>query len=122
MFIDGIDYTAAQDVVVTFLPGEDCVLVNVGITDDSINEENETFIGILKSLDATPSNVLIGAPSRAIGTIINDDPISKYNLYIVCHFTLQLVKLCVNASSLYMYVCIRTWFCIYCSRPVFKKY
>ena len=89
MYIDGVDYTAAQDVVVTFLPGEDCVLVNVGITDDSINEENETFIGILKSLDATPSNVLIGAPSRAIGTIINDDPISKYICCLSFHITVS---------------------------------
>lgn len=73
----GVDYTAA-DIVVTFPPGEDCVLVNVGITDDTINEENETFIGILKTLDATPGNIIIGKPSRAVGTIIDDDIISKY--------------------------------------------
>ena len=78
------------------------MFVNVGIIDDNLNEENETFFGTLKSLDATPDNVLIGAPSRAVATIIDDDPISK------CTSMLNIISLamaCINVN-LCIYVCI----------------
>jgi len=71
-YIDGVDYTATNETIV-FPPGETCVSVNVDITDDNVHEENETFIGSLKTSDSTPDHVSIGTPSTAIGTIIDDD-------------------------------------------------
>ena len=46
--------------------------------DDSIHEDNETLIGILKTSNSTPDYVLIGAPFIAVGTITDDDVLSKY--------------------------------------------
>ena len=60
-----------------FAPGETCVSVVVSVTDDEVHEKDETFVGSLKTSNSTPDNVLIGDPSMAVGTIIDDDDLSK---------------------------------------------
>ena len=71
------DYTAIDNETVTFAPGETCVSVVVNVTDDEVHEKNETFVGSLKINNLTPDNVLIVGPSMAVGTIIDDDDLSK---------------------------------------------
>ena len=73
----GGDYTAIAIETVTFAPGETCVSVVVSVTDDEVHEKNETFVGSLKTSNLTPDNVLTGDPSMAVGTIIDDDDLSK---------------------------------------------
>jgi len=76
----GGDYTAIASETVTFAPGETCVSVGVSVTDDEVHEKNETFVGSLKINNSTLDNVLIGDPSMAVGTIIDDDDdLSKTN-------------------------------------------
>ena len=53
--------------------------VVVSVTDDEVLEEDETFVGSLKKNNLTPDNVLTGDPSMAVGTIIDDDDLSKNN-------------------------------------------
>jgi len=74
--IAGVDYTAITSETVTFPPGETCVVVVVSVTDDTVLEEDETFIGLLKTSNLTPGNVFVGDPSMAVGTIIDDDDLS----------------------------------------------
>jgi len=73
----GGDYIAIATETVTFAPGETCVSVVVNVTDDEVHEKNETFVGSLKTSNLTPDNVLTGDPSMAVGTIIDDDDLSK---------------------------------------------
>ena len=72
-----MDYTAVTSQTVTFAPGETCVSVVVSVTDDEVHEKDETFVGSLKRGSSTPDNVLIGNPSMAVATIIDDDDLSK---------------------------------------------
>jgi len=51
--------------------------VVVWVTDDTVLEEDETFVGLLKTSNSTPDNVFLGDPSMAVGTIIDDDNLSK---------------------------------------------
>ena len=74
---DSRDYTAISSETVTFAPGETCVSVVVSVTDDEVHEKDETFVGLLKTSNSTPDNVLIGEPSMAGGIIIDDDDLSK---------------------------------------------
>ena len=78
--IGGIDYVITNEIV-TFPPGEVSVSINVFVFEDSYIEENETFIGVLQTIDTTPDHVSIGKPSRAIATgiIIETQLLSKYN-------------------------------------------
>ena len=71
------DYTAIAGETVTFAPGETCVSVVVSVTDDEVHEKNETFVGSLKTSNLTPDNVFTGDPSMSVGTIIDDDDLSK---------------------------------------------
>ena len=83
-----MDYTAVTSQTVTFAPGETCVSVVVSVTDDEELEEDETFVGVLKTSGSTPDNVLIGTPSMAVGTIIDDDDLGKkYYTDIGCYGT-----------------------------------
>ena len=91
--IDGVDYLTTNEVV-TFLPGETCVSVNVSILDDNIPEQNETFVATLKTLDSFPGqskkqtvdNVSIGDMSTALGIIIDDDTPGTYTYIRTLHF------------------------------------
>ena len=56
-----------------------CVFVNVTTLNDIIVEENETFIGELRTIDTTPDHVSIVEPSTASGIIIDGDLVCKYN-------------------------------------------
>ena len=69
---------------ITFDSGVDQVTFSVAIISDEIAEGNETFEVFLKD----NPNVVIGEPSVAVGTIIDDDEISKY-LYFMMDFYLQ---------------------------------
>jgi len=82
-YIAGGDYTAIASETVTFAPGETCVSVVVSVTDDEVHEKNETFVGSLKTSNSTPDNVLIVDPSMSVGTIIDDDDLSKKYYCIV---------------------------------------
>jgi len=116
----GVDYTAIASETVTFSPGETCVSVVVNVTDDVVHEKNETFVGSLKTSNSTPGNILVRDPSLAVGTIINDDDLSKiivqkkllsvcpslvmyvscllqsygYNKFSLCSFSCQIVEWC----------------------------
>ena len=64
------DFTAASDTL-TFMPGETAKTVTVQTTEDTTDEDDETFTLTLSS----PSNVTLAADPTATGTIKdNDDP------------------------------------------------
>jgi len=79
----GVDYTAITSETVTFPPGETCVSVVVNVTDDAVCENNETFVGSLKTNNSLSDNVLIVNPSMAVGTIIDDDNLSKTIVQVI---------------------------------------
>ena len=64
----GADYTAVSATTLTFDAGQTSKTVNVGILEDTVDEDNETFYVNLTS----PSNATI-SDSQAIGTIYDDD-------------------------------------------------
>jgi len=70
------------------------VSVVVNVTDDEVHEKNETFFGSLKTSNLTPDNVLTRDPSMAVGTIIDDDDLSKKHcvrllVFIGCGFVVN---------------------------------
>ncbi len=65
----GSDYTA-QTGSLSFAPGQTSLNITVPITDDTLDELNET---VALSL-GTPTNADLGTPSNATLTIIDDDP------------------------------------------------
>jgi hypothetical protein len=64
----GSDYTAVSDVL-TFDPGETSQTFNVAITDDALDEPNENLNLTLSG----PENAVLGAPSSAVLTIVDND-------------------------------------------------
>ena len=64
----GADYTAVSATTLTFDAGQTSKTVNVGILEDTVDEDNETFYVNLTS----PSNATI-SDAQAIGTIYDDD-------------------------------------------------
>ena len=74
--IADVDYvTLVQDLV--FNSGEDHKVFSADIINDLIAESDESFEVFLKVTRDSP-NVRIGQPSAAVGTIIDDDVLSKY--------------------------------------------
>jgi hypothetical protein len=63
----GADYTAVSATTLTFAAGETSKTINIAVLEDSIDENNETFVVNLSS----PSNATI-SDSQGIGTIIDD--------------------------------------------------
>ena len=55
-----------------FDSGDSSQVVTVDIIDDQISESDESFEVFLKPIPDT-SNVIIGEPSVAVGTILDDD-------------------------------------------------
>jgi hypothetical protein len=67
----GSDYTAVADTTIRFLPGETSKTVNVNVTGDLMDEDDETVL-------ATLSDITGGAvfgKANGNGTILNDDPV-----------------------------------------------
>jgi hypothetical protein len=64
----GTDYAAASATLV-FNPGQTLKVVTVGVTDDSLGEDDETLV--LSLSDATNAGI---TRSAATGTIVDDDP------------------------------------------------
>ena len=107
---DGVDYVAINQTI-TFLPGETFVSATVYIVDDSIHEDNETLIGMLKTSNSTPDYVLIGAPFMAVGTITDDDVLSKYTSIFAIFLIvsgLDVWKECNYLEKTHM-VCFYLW-------------
>jgi Leucine-rich repeat (LRR) protein/pimeloyl-ACP methyl ester carboxylesterase len=67
--IAGSDYSAKSDAL-TFNPGQISQMLNVSITDDNLDEPNETVNLMLSN----PNNASLGSPANAVLTIIDDDP------------------------------------------------
>jgi hypothetical protein len=65
----GSDYTAVSDTL-TFAPGEATKTFEVPIIDDLVSEPDETINLVLSS----PTNAVLGVPSTALLTIIDDEP------------------------------------------------
>ena len=64
--------------ILTFDGTDNSQVVSVNITDDFITESDESFEVFLKLIPGS-LDVLLGDPSVAIGTIIDDDDrLSKY--------------------------------------------
>src|SRR5439155_31795 len=66
--VAGSDYTAVSGTL-TFNPGTTSQTVSVPITDDSLNEDDETFTVSLSS----PDRAALTSPSTATDTILNND-------------------------------------------------
>ena len=71
----GSDYTATSGML-TFRSGEKSKTVSISITNDSIDENNETFTVSLSD----PSGAMLGSADEATVTIIDDDPPPKISL------------------------------------------
>ena len=65
----GSDYTGVAGQTVTFTPGQTSQQVNVAITGDAINENDETFSAAI----STPTNATINAAAGSVTTTIIDD-------------------------------------------------
>ena len=76
-YSDGVDFVAISQAI-TFLPGERFISATVTIVDDSIHEDNETLIGMLKTSNLISDYVLFKAPFTTVGTISDDDVLSMY--------------------------------------------
>jgi protocatechuate 3,4-dioxygenase beta subunit len=70
----GSDYTAISQTV-TFNDGETSKTVNVPITDDLLNEPDETVNLTLSNAGGTAT---LSSPATAVLTITNDDPVGGY--------------------------------------------
>jgi Calx-beta domain-containing protein/cadherin-like protein/Big-like domain-containing protein/uncharacterized protein DUF4214 len=70
----GSDYTAVSQTV-TFNDGETSKTVNVPITDDLLNEPDET---VNLTLSNAGGSATLGSPATAVLTITNDDPAGGY--------------------------------------------
>ncbi len=67
----GFDYTAATGTA-TFASGQTTTTVDVTILEDSLDEENETFIVNLSN--PTNATISAGGPGQGVGTITDNDP------------------------------------------------
>ena len=63
------DFTAVPATTLTFMPGDTAKTVTVQTTQDTDDEENETFTLTLSN----PSNATLGTDPTARGTIVDDD-------------------------------------------------
>jgi hypothetical protein len=70
----GSDYTAVSQTV-TFNDGETSKTVNIPITDDLLNEPDETVNITLSNAGGSGA---LGTPATAVLTIANDDPVGGY--------------------------------------------
>ena len=70
----GSDYTAVSQLL-TFNQGETSKTVNIPITDDLLNEPDETVNLTLSNVGGSGA---LGTPSTAVLTISNDDPAGGY--------------------------------------------
>jgi CSLREA domain-containing protein len=70
----GSDYTGVSQTV-TFNDGETSKTVNVAITDDLLNEPDET---VNLTLSNAGGSATLGSPATAVLTIANDDPVGGY--------------------------------------------
>jgi hypothetical protein len=70
----GSDYTAVSQTV-TFNNGETSKTVNIPITDDLLNEPDETVNITLSNVGGSGA---LGSPATAVLTITNDDPVGGY--------------------------------------------
>jgi hypothetical protein len=67
----GSDYTAVADTTIRFLPGETRKTVNVNVTGDLVDEDEET---VLATLSDITGGAVFGKDDGS-GTIFNDDPV-----------------------------------------------
>ena len=75
------------ELIGTFAPGVTTVLFNISIIDDNVTEGNEYF-RLFINTETLPLGVLLGHPSSAVVTIIDDDKTeinSSGKLYIKIH-------------------------------------
>jgi peptidoglycan/xylan/chitin deacetylase (PgdA/CDA1 family) len=73
----GSDYISTNGIL-TFIQGETSHTITIPILDDTIDEDNETFSISLSN----PTNVTLGSPATAVLTIIDDDKIITYWIFI----------------------------------------
>ena len=66
------DFVSITDMVVTFEPSETQREVQVAVVDDSIEESDEDFMGVLSLIDGS-RGVALGSVATATATILNDD-------------------------------------------------
>ncbi|GAB5404461.1 MAG: hypothetical protein Aurels2KO_26920 [Aureliella sp.] len=69
---DASDVTLTPQVA-SFTAGQTTAVVTIGITDDNIDEANETFSVALTSLSASGPSLVAGSPASATITIEDDD-------------------------------------------------
>ena len=81
-----------------FSPGEDRKVIHVNITDDLIAERDESFEVFLKLVPDSP-NVILGNPSVATGTIIDDD--DELSTYFIMEFHFSTY----SCSLIQLYLC-----------------
>jgi len=67
--VAGEDYSSVRTTL-NFLPNETSKIVNIPITNDSVNEPDET---IILGLESPSGGAVLGDPINAIVTILNDD-------------------------------------------------
>ena len=72
----GTDYTAADDLTLTFSSQETSKTVEVATTEDALNEDNETFTVTLTSVTLPDGVSLAANATTATGTIKNDDALT----------------------------------------------
>ncbi len=66
----GSDYTAVDETV-TFSPGQTAVTLTVNLTDDALDEDDETLTLTLSNAD----DAVLSAPTTAQLTVVDDDPV-----------------------------------------------
>jgi hypothetical protein len=71
----GVDYTLSSGTL-TFNPGATSASLSLSITNDSLNEDNETVVVTL----GTPTNATLGSPSAYTYTILDEDPLPVVQL------------------------------------------
>src|SRR5439155_1193908 len=79
----GSDYTAVTQTV-TFNSGETSKTVNIPITDDLLNEPDETVNLTLSNVGGSGA---LGAPATAVLTIANDDPAGGYLKFSLANYS-----------------------------------
>ena len=70
--------------MLTFNGSDNSQVVSINITDDLIAESDESFEVFLKLIPGSP-NVILGNPSVAIGTILDNEILSK--IFITMHIS-----------------------------------
>ena len=73
----GVDYTeAAEGSQVIIAPNSNSAKIQVAVTDDVVDEMNETVTVTLHN----PDNATLGMPHSAVGTIVDDDEVTGVTL------------------------------------------